>query len=46
MGNLNTGLKLTALHQLLNLLLQNKRTDFHETCYVALGTRVNDSLFK
>ena len=29
-----------------NLLLQNRRTDFHETWYVALGTPAHHSLFK
>ena len=29
-----------------NLLLQNRRADFHETCYVALGTPAHHSLFK
>ena len=29
-----------------NLLLQNRRADFHETWYVALGTPAHHSLFK
>ena len=29
-----------------NLLLQNRRADFHETWYVASGTPANHSLFK
>ena len=29
-----------------NLLLRNRRTDFHETWYVASGTPANYSLFK
>ena len=41
--------KMAATHMVKpfkNLLLQNRRADFHETWYVALGTPAHHSLFK
>ena len=38
--------KMAATPIFKNLLLQNRRADFHETWYVASGTPVHHSLYK